>query len=66
MPGYRALVTEVFDVEDPYLERDAVFGVREALVGRYADEHDPASAQRLGLPGPTVPVMRMDFRLALA
>jgi len=66
MPGHRTLVTEVFDAEDPYLERDAVFGVREALVGRYAYEHDPATAQRLGLPGPSVPVMRMDFRLAQA
>lgn len=64
MPGYRTLVTEVFDAEDPYLDRDAVFGVRDALIGRYADEHDPAAAQRLGLPGPAVSVMRMDFRLA--
>jgi hypothetical protein len=40
--------------------------VREALIGRYADEQDPAAAQRLGLPGPAVPVMRMDFRLASA
>lgn len=64
MPGYRTLVTEVFDAEDPYLERDAVFGVREALVGYYVEEQDPAAAQRLGLPEPTVQVMRMDFRLA--
>lgn len=63
-PGHRTLVTELFDAEDPYLERDAVFGVREALIGRYAVEHDPAAAQRLGLSGPSVPVMRMDFRLA--
>ena len=65
-PGHRTLVTELFDAEDPYLDRDAVFGVREALIGRYAEEHDPAAAQRLGLPGPAVPVMRMDFRLAPA
>jgi protocatechuate 3,4-dioxygenase beta subunit len=62
-PGYRTLVTEVFDETDPYLERDAVFGVRDALVGRYLDEHDPAAAQRLGLAGPAVQVMRMDFAL---
>ncbi|MCE2689361.1 MAG: 6-chlorohydroxyquinol-1,2-dioxygenase [Rubrivivax sp.] len=65
-PGHRTLVTELFDAEDPYLDRDAVFGVREALIGRYAEEHDLAAAQRLGLPGPGVPVMRMDFRLAPA
>lgn len=65
MPGHRTLVTEVFDAEDPYLERDAVFGVREALVGSYVEEQDPAAAHRLGLAGATVQVMRMDFRLAV-
>jgi protocatechuate 3,4-dioxygenase beta subunit len=34
-PGHRTLVTELFDAEDPYLDSDAVFGVREALVCRY-------------------------------
>ena len=34
-PGHRTLVTELFDAEDPFLASDAVFGVREALVGRY-------------------------------
>lgn len=34
-PGHRTLVTELFDAEDPYIDSDAVFGVREALVGRY-------------------------------
>lgn len=31
-PGYRPLVTELFLEDDPYLDRDAVFGVREDLV----------------------------------
>ncbi|PVH27638.1 dioxygenase [Pararhodobacter oceanensis] len=30
--GYRSLVTEVFPSDDPYLDEDAVFGVREDLV----------------------------------
>jgi catechol 1,2-dioxygenase/hydroxyquinol 1,2-dioxygenase len=64
--GHRTLVTELFDAEDPYLDRDAVFGVREALIGRYVQMPDPAVAQRLGVAGPEVPVMRMDFRLAPA
>ena len=34
-PGHRTLVTELFDADDPYLDSDAVFGVREALVCRY-------------------------------
>ncbi len=49
-PGHRTLVTEVFDAEDPYLDSDAVFGVREPLVGHYTAEPE-------GL------VMRIDFRL---
>ncbi|MGG5807969.1 dioxygenase [Falsiroseomonas sp. CW058] len=31
-PGYRHLVTELFLADDPYLDRDAVFGVRSDLV----------------------------------
>jgi catechol 1,2-dioxygenase/hydroxyquinol 1,2-dioxygenase len=65
-PGHRTLVTELFDAEDPYLDRDAVFGVREALIGRYVQTPDPAAAQRLGVAGPEVPVMQMDFRLVPA
>ncbi len=34
-PGYRPLVTEIFPHDDPYLDQDTVFGVREDLVMRY-------------------------------
>ena len=50
-PGHRSLVTELFDAEDPYLDRDAVFGVRSALIGRYE-------------PGPEGPVMNVRIVLA--
>lgn len=63
-PGHRTLVTELFDAEDPYLESDAVFGVRAALVGRYAQQTDPAACARHGLPGPDCLVMSIDLRLA--
>ena len=33
--GYRPLVTEVFPDNDPYLDEDTVFGVREDLVMTY-------------------------------
>ncbi|MDJ0686048.1 MAG: dioxygenase [Alphaproteobacteria bacterium] len=33
--GYRTLVTEVFPNDDPYLDEDAVFGVRSDLVMEY-------------------------------
>jgi hydroxyquinol 1,2-dioxygenase len=47
-PGYETLITHVFRNGDPYLDSDAVFGVRESLVadwvpqpdGRYLVEYD--------------------------
>lgn len=33
--GFRSLVTEVFPSDDPYLDADAVFGVRSDLVMKY-------------------------------
>lgn len=63
-PGHRTLVTELFDAEDPYLDKDAVFGVREALIGRYEPTADAELCHRLGLSGNTCPVMRFDISLA--
>lgn len=40
--GHRTLVTEVFPDDDPYLDQDTVFGVREDLVMRY--EEQPAGS----------------------
>ncbi|MGI9366054.1 MAG: dioxygenase [Rhizobiaceae bacterium] len=34
-PAHRSLVTEVFPSDDPYLDEDPVFGVREQLVMEY-------------------------------
>ena len=39
-PGYRSLVTEVFPSDDPYLDEDAVFGVREDLIMEYVEQND--------------------------
>jgi len=33
--GYRTLVTELFPDDDPYLDQDAVFGVRDGIVMHY-------------------------------
>ena len=54
-PGYRTLVTELFDADDPYLDSDAVFGVRDALVQRYQTFADA-----------DVPVMQIDITLSVA
>lgn len=63
-PGHRSLVTELFDADDPYLECDAVFGVREALVQRYQTLQDADACARLGLPGSECSVMTVELRLA--
>ena len=49
-PGYRTLVTEVFDAADPFIAKDAVFGVRESLVVDFVREGNPEVAGRYGLP----------------
>lgn len=64
-PGHRTLVTELFDAEDPYLDSDAVLGVRETLVGRYQDVVDAAACALLGVPGPSCLAMTVDLRLGL-
>ncbi len=37
-PGFRTLVSEVFAADDPYLDEDAVFGVRGDLIMAYAPQ----------------------------
>ena len=59
---HRTTTTELFFADDPYLDQDAVFGVREALVGDVARTSDEADARRYGLPNP-FPRVEFDFRL---
>ncbi len=42
-PGHRTLTTHVFAAGDPYLTKDAVFGVRASLVANFV-EHPPGAA----------------------
>jgi len=39
-PGYETLITHVFRNGDPYLDSDAVFGVRESLVADWVQQAD--------------------------
>jgi protocatechuate 3,4-dioxygenase beta subunit len=63
-PGYARLVTELFDSEDPYLDADAVFGVREALVGTFKSTQDSALLRRHGMEGDNCLVMDVELRLS--
>ncbi|MGF6367377.1 protocatechuate 3,4-dioxygenase beta subunit [Paraburkholderia sp. RAU6.4a] len=52
-PGHRTLVTHVFDREDPYLDSDAVFGVKPSLMVDYREcSADHELARRFGFDGP--------------
>ncbi|MDA8746752.1 hydroxyquinol 1,2-dioxygenase [Litoreibacter sp.] len=64
--GYRPLVTEVFPDDDPYLDQDTVFGVRDDLVMSY--QHMPAGSfpEGFALSGQVAePYLRVDFDLTL-
>ena len=51
-PGYRKLVTHLFDKDDPYLQSDAVFGVKPSLMVEYCERPaNDALATRLKLAG---------------
>ena len=62
-PGYRSLITEVFDDADPWVEKDAVFGVRASLVLPFTPSSDESTAKRLGLPAH---YLKVDLPIALA
>lgn len=39
-PGYETLITHVFRSDDPYLDSDAVFGVRQSLIADWKPQPD--------------------------
>ena len=65
--GFRTLVTEVFPDDDPYLDEDTVFGVRDDLVMSYQPQPAGSFPDGYALSG-KVPeaYSRVDFDLILA
>jgi len=51
-PAYRPVTTHVFIADSPYLDSDAVFGVKDSLVREVPQVDDPARAARVGLANP--------------
>jgi protocatechuate 3,4-dioxygenase beta subunit len=51
-PGHRTVTTHLFVDDSPYLDSDAVFGVKESLVRPFPLVDDPARAAEVGLPTP--------------
>ena len=50
--GYRPVTTHVFVADSPYLDSDAVFGVKESLVREVPEVDDAARADQVGLANP--------------
>ena len=64
--GYRPLVTEIFPDDDPYLDQDTVFGVREDLVMKYAEQGPETFPEGFALSGQIKdPYLLADFDLKL-
>jgi catechol 1,2-dioxygenase len=56
------VTTHIFVDDDPYLGSDAVFGVKESLIGHFLRHDDPRRAAELGLGNPFYTI-DWDFKL---
>jgi hydroxyquinol 1,2-dioxygenase len=66
-PGYRTLVTEIFPDDDPYLDQDTVFGVRDDLVMTYREKPASAFPDGMALTGKIdAPFLNVNFDVVLA
>lgn len=50
--GYEPITTHLFVPDDPYIESDAVFGVKESLLADFVKIDDAARASALGVANP--------------
>jgi len=67
--GFRSVVTEVFPDDDPYLDQDTVFGVRDDLVMSYKEQPAGSFPEGFALSGKVSEAysrVDFDFRLAKA
>lgn len=66
-PGYRTLVTEIFPDDDPYLDQDTVFGVRDDLVMTYVERPASEFPDDMEISGKiTEPFLHVNFDVTLA
>jgi protocatechuate 3,4-dioxygenase beta subunit len=61
--GFETLTTHIFDPNDPYIDSDAVFGVKQSLLAEFKKVDDPARAKELEFSNPFWSV-EYDFALA--
>jgi len=56
-PGFKVLISQVYDPTDPHIDNDAQFGVTRALMGNYVRHDEPHPAG----PGVAVPWYALDY-----
>ncbi len=61
--GFEPIVTEIFNTADPYIEEDAVFGVRSSLAVPFDREPTAEEGDRLGHVDRPFHMVDFDFRL---
>ena len=61
--GFDGLTTHIFDPGDPYIDSDAVFGVKSSLLAEFRRVEDPACTDAEGMDGPFW-LIEHDFVLA--
>ncbi len=61
--GFDRLTTHIFDPDDPYINSDAVFGVKQELMARFVPVTDPAAIAAAGFSEPFHDVV-FDFVLS--
>ncbi len=49
--GFESLTTHIFDPDDPYIDSDAVFGVKASLLAEFRKVDDPARAKEFEFGG---------------
>jgi len=62
-PGFAPVTTHIFVPDDPYIDSDAVFGVKQSLLADFVMRDEPNRASELGMLNPFWEV-QFDFVLA--
>ncbi len=66
-PGFKTLVTEIFPDDDPYLDQDTVFGVRDDLVMTYVEKPASEFPEGMAISGKVdEPFLSVEFDVILA
>ncbi|MDJ0859002.1 MAG: intradiol ring-cleavage dioxygenase [Dinoroseobacter sp.] len=62
--GYDEVTTHIFDPDDPYINNDSVFGVKESLIADFVKVDDPIRVAEMGFGGSSYWDVEFDFVLA--